>query len=145
MCISTIVCYFLCDSERPESILRERIGPGKKISDINTYLFWQKCSNSYWNDFSSKLKHIFQLGLGQNKKLLLSMFLFQIGIMYTFDERFRESYSLITVNFSWTQAFRSGMGLKTPFMWSLSEWQRLWMRYPNLCSITPEQNSQTIQ
>ena len=86
MCISTIVCYFLCDSEteRPESILRERIGPGKKISDINTYLFWQKCSNSYWNDFSSKLKHIFQLGLGQNTKLLLSMFLFQIGTMYTF-------------------------------------------------------------
>ena len=89
MCISTIVCYFLCDSEteRPESILRERIGPGKKISDINTYLFWQKCSNSYWNDFSSKLKHIFQLGLGQNKKLLLSMFLFQIGTMYTFEIR----------------------------------------------------------
>ena len=39
MCISTIVCYFLCDSEteRPESILRERIGPGKKsVTSIPT-------------------------------------------------------------------------------------------------------------
>ena len=42
----------------------------KKISDINTYLFWQKCSNSYWNNFSSKAKHIFQ-----NTKLLLSIWL----------------------------------------------------------------------
>ena len=88
MCISTIVCYFLCDSEteRPESILRERIGPGRKKKSVTAIptSFDKNVLIHIGIIFRKKLKHIFQLGLGQNRKLLLSMFLFQIGSMCTF-------------------------------------------------------------